>query len=409
MKDTVPGSFNAVSGKLNGHAIGQREMFAIVEDITKGRYTDSQLATFCSACRDTQMSYDEVGSLTKAMVETGERITWDNDIVVDKHCIGGVPGNRTTNIAIPIVASFGLCIPKLSSRAITAPAGTADTMEVFCTVALSVDKIRDVVARENGCIALGGAGNLCPSDSIIIDARKASGVNSDGLMVASVLSKKIAAGSTHALIVVPVGSGMKAENDDDFNRLKTSFETVGNTLGIKVLVAREDGKQPIGNGVGPVPEAIDILKVLKNESDAPQDLRNISIELAGQILEFSPKVKKGEGAKLAEQILTNGAAYNKFVSIARAQGNFSENFTPSSINIDILADKSGTISSISNNSISQLCRIIGTTQHKDTGVYLYKHLGDQVKQGEKLFTVYFPSQESIGIVKDLFPRIVGIK
>ena len=384
-------SFAAVRAKMFGHPISKDEMFAIIQDIVDGYYSPSHIAAFCGVCEGGNMNEDEISYLTDAMVKTGQTIKWDYDIVVDKHCIGGVPGNRTTNVVIPIIAAYGLHIPKTSSRAITSPSGTADTMEVFCNVDVPLDRMKEIVKQENGCIVWGGSVNLSPSDDLIINTKKLLNVDSEGQMIASILSKKIAAGSTHILIVMPVGPTAKIRKEEDFIRLKGVFESIGKKLGVHVLVVREEGIQPIGNGIGPALEAMDILKLFKNEPDAPQDLKEISLELAGYIIEFDPKVKKGDGYKIAKEILESGKAYNKFQAIIEAQGDVRE-IPVAKFTHDILATKDGKVVEMDNRKISQTCRLLGAPETKAAGIYFYKHLKDAVKKGEKLFTIHSNSK-----------------
>lgn len=384
-------SFAAVRAKMFGHPINKEEMFSIIQDIVDGYYSPSHIAAFCGVCEGGNMSDDEISYLTDAMVKTGQRIDWGLDMIVDKHCIGGVPGNRTTNIAIPIVAAYGLYIPKTSSRAITSPSGTADTMEIFCNVDIPLERMKEIVKQEHGCIVWGGSVNLSPSDDLIINTKKLLNIDSEGQMIASILSKKIAAGSTHALIVAPVGPTAKVRTEEDFMRLKKTFESVGKKLGIHVVVAHEDGMQPIGNGIGPALEAIDVLKVLKNEADAPKDLKEISIDLAGQILEFSPQVKKGSGAEIAREILESGKAYEKFKNIVKAQGDLRE-IPVAKFTYDYLSKNDGHIVEIDNRKLSQTCRIAGAPESNVAGLYLYKHLNDSVKKGEKIFTIHSNSK-----------------
>lgn len=384
-------SFAAVRAKMFGHAFSKEDMFAIIKDIVDGYYSPSHIAAFCGVCEGGNMNEDEISYLTDAMIKTGQRIDWGVDMVVDKHCIGGIPGNRTTNVAIPIVAAFGLYIPKTSSRAITSPSGTADTMEVFCNVNVPLEEMKKIVKEQHGCIVWGGSVDLSPSDDLIINTKKLLNIDSEGQMVASILSKKIAAGSTHALIVAPVGPTAKVKTEEDFKRLKKTFETVGEKLGVHVVVAHEDGSQPVGNGIGPALEAIDVLKVLKDEPDAPQDLKEISIDLAGQILEFSPNVKKGEGAKIAREILESGKAYQKFQDIMKAQGDVRE-IPVAKFTYDYLSKNDGKVVEIDNKKLSQTCRIAGAPENKVAGLYLYKHLNDTVKKGEKIFTIHSNSK-----------------
>ena len=217
------------------------------------------------------------------MVETGERLRWPAGIIVDKHCVGGLPGNRTTPIIVAIVASLGLTMPKTSSRAITSPAGTADTMETMAPVDLDTAAIRQVVEREGGCVVWGGAIKLSPADDILIRVERALDLDSEGQLIASVLSKKIAAGSTHVVIDLPVGPTAKVRSAKTAKALSRDIVGVAETFGLQVKVVTTDGLQPVGRGIGPALEARDVLSVLRCEPDAPQDLRQRAIALAGAL------------------------------------------------------------------------------------------------------------------------------
>lgn len=403
-------SFNAVRAKMFGHEFGKEDVRAIIQDIVDGYYSPSHIAAFCGVCEGGNMSLDEISYLTDAMVNVGQTIKWDYDIVVDKHCIGGIPGNRTTNVVIPIIAAYGLHIPKTSSRAITSPSGTADTMEVFCNVDVPTERMKEIVDECNGCIVWGGAVDLSPADDLIINTKKLLNVDSEGQMVASILSKKIAAGSTHILIVAPVGPTAKVKTEEDFKRLKDTFEGIGKKLGKHVVVAHEQGLQPVGNGIGPALEAQDILKLFKNEPDAPQDLKEISLDLAGQIIEFDPKVKKGDGYKIAKEILESGKAYNKFMQIIKAQGDLRD-IPTAKFTRDIVAKADGKVYEFDNKKLAQVCRFAGAPEVYVAGVYLYKHLNDSVKKGEKLFTIHADSQGAIDQAYDFASKedIVKVK
>ena len=403
-------SFLAVRSKMFGHEFSKDDLRAIIQDIVDGYYSPSHVAAFCGVCEGGNLSLNEISYLTDAMVNVGQTIKWDYDIVVDKHCIGGIPGNRTTNVVIPIIAAYGLHIPKTSSRAITSPSGTADTMEVFCNVDVPTERMKEIVDECNGCIVWGGAVDLSPADDLIINTKKLLNVDSEGQMVASILSKKIAAGSTHILIVAPVGPTAKVKTEEDFKRLKDTFEGIGKKLGKHVVVAHEQGLQPVGNGIGPALEARDILKLFKNEPDAPQDLKEISLDLAGQIIEFDPKVKKGDGYKIAKEILESGKAYDKFMQIIKAQGDLRE-IPTAKFTRDIVAKADGKVYEFDNKKLAQVCRFAGAPEVDVAGVYLYKHLNDSVKKGEKLFTIHADSQGAIEQAYDFASKedIVKVK
>lgn len=224
-------SFARVRGKLYGGRFTDDDLLAIVRDIAAHRYTDVQLAAFVSACAE-RMDDGEIVALTRAMLQTGDQLRWPAPVVVDKHCVGGLPGNRTTPIVVAIVAANGLVMPKTSSRAITSPAGTADTMEQLAPVDLDLPALRRVVADVGGCVAWGGSVQLSPADDVLIRVERALDIDTEGQLVASVLSKKAAAGSTHVLIDIPTGPTAKVRTADDATRLERLLRHVGEALGL---------------------------------------------------------------------------------------------------------------------------------------------------------------------------------
>jgi thymidine phosphorylase len=288
-----PASLDAVRAKIQGKSLAASEIASIVDDLTHYRYSDMETAAFLVGSASF-MTSGELLALT-----AGTRLKWHTKRVVDKHCIGGIPGNRTSMIVVPIVAAHGLTIPKTSSRAITSPAGTADTMEVLTRVDLSVDAVREVVAACNGCLVWGGHVNLSPADDILIAVERPLALDTREQMVASMMSKKIAAGSTHLLIDLPIGPNAKLANASEAMRLRKLFELVGDHFGIAVEVIVTDGSQPIENGIGPVLEARDVMAVLANEAHASADLREKSLQLAGHLLDYDPALRGGAGYSLA--------------------------------------------------------------------------------------------------------------
>lgn len=296
-------SLSHVRAKIYNQKLDYLAYNEIITDIVQGNYSNIDLTAFITACAGNRMDLDEITYLTKAMIASGMQLHWNKEIVVDKHCIGGLPGNRTTPLVVAIVTAFGLTMPKTSSRAITSPAGTADTMEVFTNVTLSPEKIKEVVHKEGGCIVWGGTAQLSPADDLLIKIEKALDIDSEGQLIASVLSKKAAAGSTHVVIDIPVGETAKMRSTKMAQELQDHMEAIGKEVGLNVKVIITDGSQPVGRGIGPALEAIDILKVLKNEADAPKDLTERSLLLAGELLELSGKVDSGTGYQTAKQVL----------------------------------------------------------------------------------------------------------
>jgi thymidine phosphorylase len=376
-------SLGYVRSKIFEHRLDGRQLHAIVQDILIGRYSDVHIASFLTACAN-RLDLDEIADLTRAMVDVGARLTWpETDMVVDKHCIGGLPGNRTTPILVSIAAAAGLTMPKTSSRSITSPAGTADTMEAITRVDLDIDSIRRVVREQGACLAWGGSVNLSPVDDILIRVEKAMDLDSQGQLVASVMSKKIAAGSTHILIDIPLGATAKIRSQSAAQELKAIFEQVGRRLGVVVRPVITDGSQPIGRGIGPAFEAEDVLAVLSGRDDAPQDLRDRALLLAGQLLEMAGKAAAEEGEGQARQLLSSGAAWNKFRAICEAQGGFRELPVPA-YRYRLPADRSGSVEAIDNRQLARLAKLAGAPNAKAAGVRLLVKVGDGVSKGDPL-------------------------
>lgn len=382
-----PRSLAAVRRKILGHALDADDIRSIVHDIVEEQYTKMDIAAFLAGASG-RLSGEEVLSLTEAMVEAGTRLSWDHEPVADKHCVGGIPGNRTSMIVVPIVAAYGLTIPKTSSRAITSSAGTADTMEVLADVNLDLPTIRKVVRATGGCLVWGGSVDLSPADDRMIMVERALSFDSAEQMVASILSKKIAAGATHLVIDLPVGPRAKVRNEEELERLTSLFEFVGEHVGLSLKIITTDGSDPVGNGIGPVLEAIDVLKVLDNAPDAPTDLRAKSLELASKIIEFDPACPAAGGLEIATGILTSGKAREKMEAIREAQGMRDGSLTPGAETFDVLATENGSVSEIDCYRISRIARIAGAPAEKGSGLRLHAARGETVKKGDLLYTVH---------------------
>ena len=383
-----PVSLKAVHRKIAGERLILDEYRGITRDIKGNRYSKIEMAAFLVSCAETGMERDEVLHLTRAMVETGKRLDWSEPLVVDKHCIGGIPGNRTSMLIVPIVAAHGMLIPKTSSRAITSPAGTADTMEVLAHVELSPDQLHKIVRRERACLAWGGKAKLAPVDDILISVERPLSLDSPGQMVASILAKKIAAGSTHLLVDIPVGPTAKIRSRSAALRLRKLFEYTGDHLGLQLEVIITDGRQPIGRGIGPVLEARDVMQILNNHPEAPVDLREKALQLAGRILEFEPDVRGGQGYVIARDILDSGRALAKMQAIIKAQGDNPDTLLPGNLQQSVLANTSGMITDIDNLQMAHIARLAGAPMDPGAGVDLHRKLGEQVRKGEPLYTIH---------------------
>ena len=382
-----PESLEAVRSKIHGQALNAKEITAIVDDLTHYRYSDMEVVAFLIGSASF-MTSDELIALTGAMAGAGTKLKWADPVVVDKHCIGGIPGNRTSMVVVPIVAAHGLPIPKTSSRAITSPAGTADTMEVLARVNVGADEMKAIVAACNGCLVWGGHVNLSPADDILISVERPLGIDTREQMVASIMSKKLAAGSTHLLIDIPVGPSSKVVNGAEAMRLRKLFEFVGDRFGVAVEVITTDGRQPIGSGIGPILEAQDVMAVLANERTAPTDLREKSLRLAAHLLEYDPRLRGGSGYARARELLDSGAALKQMHKIIDAQGPSNCRTQLGELTHDVLADRDGVVSGIDCLQMNRLARTAGAPLEKGAGIRLFKKIGDRVEAGEPLYRIY---------------------
>ncbi len=383
-------SLSFVRSRIYGRDLSSDTLRIIVRDIVDGKYSDIHLSSFITSCAARPLDRKEIRALTEAMVDVGDRLTWNADRVVDKHSVGGLPGNRTTPIIVPVIAALGLTIPKTSSRAITSPSGTADTMETMAPVELDVETIHRVVEKEGGCIAWGGAVNLSPADDILIRVERALDLDTESQMIASVLSKKIAAGATHLVLDLPVGPTAKIRSRDAAEALSKGLIAVAETFGIRTKVMLGDGMQPVGCGIGPALEANDVLAVLQCAPKAPSDLRQRAIKLAGALIELAGLAAEGHGEAIAAQVLDDGRAWAKFQRICEAQGGMrvppvSRQQRP------ILTERPGRVLSIDNRKIARLAKLAGAPDDKAAGVELHVRIADPVGIGQPMCTVHADS------------------
>jgi len=380
-------SLSMLRGKVYGRRLDAASLASIVGDVTAGRYSAIHLSSFITACAARPLDRGETIGLTRAMVDVGERLTWQAHPVVDKHCVGGLPGNRTPPIVVPIVTACGLTMPKTSSRAITSPAGTADTMEVLAPVDLDLATMRRVVEQEGGCIVWGGAVRLSPADDILISVERALDLDSEGQLIASVLSKKIAAGSSHVVLDVPVGPTAKVRNLDDARSVAQGLIEVAQAFGLEAKPVFTDGTQPVGRRIGPALEARDVLAVLDNAADAPHDLRERAVLLAGTLLELAGKAPEDAGRGMAEKVLASGQAAAKFRRICEAQGGLR---TPpvSSHRHEITAHGAGRVVAVDNRRLARVAKLAGAPEAKAAGVELHVALGDEIERGHPLYTIH---------------------
>ena len=395
-------SLSALRKKIYGHSLNALEISSIIHDIGRRLYSDIEVASFLTACAGGRLSSAETIALTTAMINNGNRLHWpEYDHVFDKHCIGGLPGNRTTPIVVAIASAAGLIIPKTSSRAITSPAGTADTMAVLTNVDLPLDQLRDVITRTGACLAAGGEVGLSPTDDLLIRIERALDLDSEGQLVASVLSKKIAAGSTHILIDMPVGPTAKVRTRDQADRLMALFQSVARGLGVQLRCVVTDGTQAIGEGIGPAEEARDVLSVLRNERKAPPDLTERSLFLASQLLKMAQGISDEQALEEAREILSSGRAWQQFRNICEAQGGLRK-IPRADHQIELRSDRAGVLRTMDNRRLAHLAKVAGAPSSPEAGLRLHVKVGEPITAGQPLATLYAETPGELAYARDYF-------
>ncbi len=384
-----PESIDHIREKLEGEELSEHAVREIIDDIVERRLSDIELSAYVSGVYSQGMNLTETKYLTQAMIDTGDTIEFDKHPVFDHHSIGGVPGNKITLLIVPIVAAAGLMIPKTSSRAISSAGGTADTFEVLANVSLSNHQIKDIAEEVGGTIAWGGAVNLAPGDDLIIRVEYPLRIDPYPQVIASVLSKKKAAGAEYLVMDIPVGPNTKVENMDLGRQYARDFVSLGEEIGIQVRCAMSYGGQPVGTGVGPAVEAKEALEALEGKESTSSSLIEKSTSLAGMILEQGGIQ---EGKKEAKKLIESGEALDKMKQIIDRQGGdpevTSEDVQIGKYSEKIRAKEEGYVGRINNHEIVRVVRTAGAPHQKKAGLILNKKKGDKVDEDEVLYIIY---------------------
>jgi len=396
-----PDSIEAIKKKILGKELSFKEINSIIRDIANHRLSHTEMAYFVASGFLRKYSKQELYYLVKAMAENGEQIKFSNKVVVDKHSIGGMATKKVTLIVTPIVAATGVIMPKTSSRAITSPSGTADTMEVLSPVSFSAKEIKRIVKENNACIVWGGGLNLVPADDRIIKVSYPLSIEPYSKMIVSIMAKKVAMGIKYLVIDMPVGKYSKVSTIKKARELEELFICIGKKFSIKVKVIITPAKEPLGQGLGPALEIRDALRVLQRKENRPMDLEKKSLLFASNLLELCGKVKKGKGTEIAKGILDSGKAWKKMRDIIKSQGGNSavdsEEVTLGAIKEYINTQRSGKVTAINGRAVNDICRILGNPNEKLAGVFLNKKVGQKVKKGERIFTLYAQNQDRMNL------------
>jgi len=394
-------ALKAIQKKLVGKQLSYKEIYSIMDEIANDRLGDVLTTYFAASGYSKGFTYDEIYYLTKAMVETGERLKFEG-IVADKHSIGGLPGTRATMVIVPIIASAGFLIPKSSSRAITTPAGTADSMETIAQVTFDEKEIYEIVKKTNACIVWGGSFKIAPADDEIIHVEEPLALESFDKILVSVMAKKVAFGSNHVVIDIPYGKTMKVHHREDAEALARKFKYLARRFDIKLETVISHAVEPAGNGIGPLLEAVDALKVLEQDPTRPLPLEEKSLHLASELLALclpdASDAIKADAKRFdstlswATDILVSGRAHTKMMEIVDAQKGdptiLSSKLHPGPKAKEIKSEKSGEVTHINSHNVSIIAKVLGAPQDRNAGLFLRKRVGDKVANGEVLYDMY---------------------
>jgi len=403
-----PHSIELIQKRLLNKKLSYKEIYEIIKDISSYRLDDVETAFFILAFFFKNPSLQETYYLTKAMVESGAKLNFGNKKVLDKHSVGGLPGNRVTPIIVAIVASYNLYIPKTSSRAVTSAAGTADTFEVLAPVAFSPQEIKKIVEKNNACLVWGADG-IAPVDDRIIKVAYDLTIEPFAKMVVSIMAKKIAMGIKYLIVDIPVNPTAKIKNLKEAEKLKFLFKYLAKKFKMKIDVIITKSDLPVGRGIGPILEARDLLRVLQQKKNRPLDLEEKSIRLSGRLLELANEAKPGQGYQKASKALISGRAWTKMQAVIKAQGGNpiidSESLRPGRISFAIKSTRRGTVKAIENSHLAEVTRLLGAPFIKKAGIYLNKTVGEKVERGEVLLTFYTVSSMRLNLAKEAIKRL----
>ncbi len=398
-------AIRAIQRKLLGKRLHYKEIYNIMDEIKHERLSDILTTYFVAASFKEGFSGEELYFLTKAMVETGKKMHFSG-IVADKHSSGGIAGTRTTLIIVPIIAAAGFKIPKISSRAITTPAGTADVMETIAKVEFTLEEVEKIVNTVGGCIVWNGRLGIAPADDAIIRVEEPLSFESFDKIIISVMAKKIAAGTNHLILDIPFGKTGKIHHGTDADKIAAKFKFLAEKFKIKLVVDTDKVAEPAGNGIGPALELRDSLLVLEQNPKRPIKLEEKALRLAGELLEICFKTAKTnkDGIKEARRILESGQALSKFQEIVVAQKGIKE-ITSAKLKIkshikEITAKKDLRIKEINNYNLNTLAKILGAPEDKFAGVYLRKKIGEKISRGEICLFLYSSDQYKLKEAKE---------
>ena len=399
-----------IQKKKNGEALTKEEIDFMITDYVAGKIPDYQMSAMLMAIYFNGMENEELAAFTLAMRDSGDLVDLSpiEGIKVDKHSTGGV-GDKTTLIVGPIVAACGVPVAKMSGRGLGFTGGTLDKLESISgfRIDLSAEEFFETV-KKTGISVIGQTGNLAPADKLLYALRDVTAtVDSIPLIAASVMSKKLAAGSDKIVLDVTTGSGAFMKNTRDAKKLAKHMVAIGNHAGKETVAILTGMQEPLGFAIGNNMEVKEAIEVLKG--DGPEDVKEVSVALAGMMLSLGlENVSHSQGKRMAKKALSSGQAFEKFKEMVQAQGGdiryveHPEFFERDAFEGEVLAAEDGFLSGMDTEKIGVAAGLLGAGREtKDSvidmsaGIYLEKKIGDTVKKGEPIAICYAGTKEKL--------------
>lgn len=399
-----------IQKKKNGETLTKEEIDFMITDYVAGKIPDYQMSAMLMAIYFNGMENEELAAFTLAMRDSGDLVDLSPiaGIKVDKHSTGGV-GDKTTLIVGPIVAACGVPVAKMSGRGLGFTGGTLDKLESISgfRIDLSAAEFFETV-KKTGISVIGQTGNLAPADKLLYALRDVTAtVDSIPLIAASVMSKKLAAGSDKIVLDVTTGSGAFMKNTRDAKKLAKHMVAIGNHAGKETVAILTGMEEPLGFAIGNNMEVKEAIEVLKG--DGPEDVKEVSVALAGMMLSLGlENVSHSQGKRMAKKALSSGQAFEKFKEMVQAQGGdiryveHPEFFERDAFEGEVLAAEDGFLSGMDTEKIGVAAGLLGAGREtKDSvidmsaGIYLEKKIGDTVKKGEPIAICYAGTKEKL--------------